>query len=309
MDKLIMIWATTILLVGCLDNKNKKNPTEIIRDIVDGTPQDLPLPSPDPAPSPRPDVKPKCSEYCNTKNGLLKAVDDYAFMSFVNFGYRGIGRCRGHAIITQNLSKLAYFDKNDRSCEASDYNSECSSIALEKVKNILNYQAQKIPGFSDIYTLSQHPKINAYLKMRVRSISHKYSARSVRINNPRYEDEFKNIFYEIIRRIEKQHEPYIGIKGFSIGDHALLGYEYKKTSYGDTICVRDSNYIPMYGLNCQSILYMEDDKIFYKRADLSATQLFIFNLMTDEDARVTKYEAAQKSYCLANAPVEGHCSL
>lgn len=307
MLKLISVWAMTVLLYGCFegDTGNKKNTNN-------RNGQNTPTPTPDPIPSPPPspgEPTPKCEVVCDTSNTLFQQTDDYGYMSFVNFGFRGIGRCRGHAIVTQNLSKLAFFDKSDSSCVGSSYDDQCVSNALEAIKNILRYQAQKIVGFPDILSLSSHPKIEAYLKMRVRSISHKYSARSVRPVDPRHDNVYLNTFDEIARRIEMKHEPYIGIKGGTVGDHALLAYDFKRTQYGETLCVRDSNYIPPQGLECKSIVYHQDGEIYYKRADREATKLFIFNLMTDEDLRVQKYQVAQKNYCIEVNSKLGLCAL
>lgn len=308
MFKLILMWAITILFIGCIESPKNKNKSPNLTGNRDN--QNEPLPEPIPSPEPVPNRPlPKCEVICDNSQELFKETDQFSYLSFVNFGFRGIGRCRGHAIITQNLAKLAFFDHSDRSCVKSAYDSQCASNALEQIKNILSYKAEKIIGFPDILTMSEHPKIKAYLKMRVRSISHKYSARTVVPENPQSDNQFTNIFYELVARVERNHEPYIGIKGGAVGDHALLAYDYKRTAYGDTLCVRDSNFIPPNGLECRSIIYHQNGEIYYKRADLDPTKLFIFNLMTDENIRVEKYRVAQKKYCIKLNHLRNNCTL
>lgn len=247
---------------------------------------------------------PLCKTYCEDKNNIISEWDKFDYLSFTNFGFRGIGRCRGHAIITQQLSQLIHYD-NSTKCLGGN----CVDIALESIKMALNFKAVTIKGFKNLYELSAVPRIEAYLKMRVRSISHKYSARGIEVDE-RYSDQREiNLFYYIKDQVILGHRPYIAIKGVNIGHHALLAYEHSQNHHGEVICVKDSNYIPKNGLECKSYLFIQDEAIYYKRADLEPRMLFIFNVMTDDLMREQKYLKTQRNYCLANAHKNGLCRL
>lgn len=247
---------------------------------------------------------PLCNSYCEDKNNLISNWDKYDYLSFTNFGFRGIGRCRGHAIITQQLSQLIHFDYSTKCLGGS-----CVDDALEKIKMALNFKAVTIKGFESLYELSSKPRIETYLKMRIRSISHKYSARGIEVDE-RYSDRREiNLFYYVKDQVVLGHRPYIAIKGINIGHHALLAYEHSQNHYGEVLCVKDSNYIPINGLECKSFLFIKDEAIYYKRADLEPRMLFIFNVMTDDLIREQKYLKTQRNYCFANAHKNGLCRL
>jgi hypothetical protein len=247
---------------------------------------------------------PKCNIYCNDSKNIFPKFDNYRFLSFTNFGYRGIGRCRGHAIITQQLAHLVHFE-NEKCIDKN----QCALNALDKIKEALKFKAVKIKGFQNLYELSQNQLIKNYLMMRVRSIGHKYSARSLNVSD-RYSDIREiNLFYHFKDQVMSGFSPYIAVKGERLGHHALLAYDFNRNEFGQVLCVKDSNYIPNDGLECKSFIYHDQNGVYYKRADLSPQRLFIFNAFTDDSLRYQKYIDAQKKFCFETAPKFGECAL
>jgi hypothetical protein len=288
-----LLWMSAImLLIGCAEKDIDK-----IKPILDPLPQ---APQDD---EPSREL-PLCNQYCNDESNIRPKDNRYDFMSFVNFGYRGIGRCRGHAIITQQLSHLVHFD-NTSKCN----DDQCIDNALSKIKEALKYKAVTIKGFKHLYELSKVPVIEQYLKMRVRSISHKYSARGIEVDS-RYADSREiNLFYYIKDQVLSGHESYVAVKGVNIGHHALLAYDHDQNHFGEVLCVKDSNYIPKNGLECKSFFFIQNGSIYYKRADLEPRLLFIFNVMTDDLLREQKYLDRLKQYCFETATAKGLCKL
>jgi len=250
----------------------------------------------------------KCTDYCATNSQEMFVHKEFSYLNFTNFGYRGIGRCRGHALVTQKLSHLLEFDDNNN-CINSNWNSPCVNQALAAIENAMNLKASKVYGFKDLLSLSKNKRIESYLKMRVRSISHKYSARTIHINNPQSDIPSISMFYEIKDRLLDYDTPYIAIRGVGVGDHALLAYDHDFNQFGEVICVKDSNYIPRDGLKCKSFVYHQNGEVFYKRADLNPSLLFVFKLMSDENTRSISYKQQKKKYCLENAHKQKLCQL
>lgn len=246
-----------------------------------------------------------CSQYCKANGENFKPVDTgYNYLSFQNFGYRGIGRCRGHAIVTQKMSQLAYFSIGT-DCDLKD--ELCLNSYKEGIQKIMNFTPYHFKGFHNLYELSQIPELQRYLKGIVAGVSNRYQAGRAIISIDRYEDEKLNTFYELERRVYAGEIPYIGVKGKLTGAHALLVYDTKSIDGRDVLCARDPNIVLGNAENCDSYFYHEQNSIFYKRLDRDADLMYKFSLTSDEDLRSKKYKDANKRYCIAMAKAKRLC--
>jgi len=212
---------------------------------------------------------PKCSDLCPNSEQVLKGNSGFwNFLSFENFGYRGIGRCRGHAIVSQKFAELAEFEPGPL-CRDPE-SSSCLLHLKLGVAKILNFEVFIFQGFSSVYELTKHPYVKERLISEVRNTSHRYNAVQADIEDDSYATSELSNFYEIIFRLKQRQQPYIGIKGTALGNHALLAYDHKFEDGIEFICVRDSNILPHeVGESCQNKLFIKDNDIYYYRESIS----------------------------------------
>jgi hypothetical protein len=221
--------------------------------------------------------------YTNTKN----------YLAFENFGAGGIGRCRGHSIVSQSMEMLAKFEPLlPHPCRNQD-EYQCYNTMYDLITKILKGSIQTIGGFDSLYTFSKDPEAQRVLRLKVASISHRYSATDSPLESYEYGSDNSNVFYDIIRRVKFRHRPYVGILGkYRIGNHALIAYKLQYLQKKPTICVRDPN-IVISGEpyeNCQNYLYLKNDEIFYHQINIDRDEeLLSASLQTDEDDRVQSY--------------------
>lgn len=246
-----------------------------------------------------------CQSFCQQqKNQFYRAESGYSYLSFPNFGFRGIGRCRGHALVTQRFSLLARYDDSVGSCPLNLQT--CLGSIKRGIDSIMQYQSHTFEGFSDLYDLSSVPEISAYLKSYVRGISHRYSAVAAQIEVNEYKNEFMNIFYELKRRVLLNQLPYVGVYGKITGSHALLVYAFKQDKR-DLLCVRDPNIVLGSSENCDHKIYHDGIDVFYQRYDRQPDRLSSFSLTSDEDVRVSRFSAVLYDQCLREASARGDC--
>jgi hypothetical protein len=240
-----------------------------------------------------------CSKSCfNDYRALKGKVDNRDYLAFANFGYKGIGRCRGHAIISQMLSELAIFDGKKERCLDGSTATSCLDIYRQQVKNIMQGNVEVIEGFENLYEFSKHPEIQNLLKQYIRSFSHRFNASKIPLPPHHYENDDVAIFYELLQRVKLNQRPYVGIRGINIGDHAVLVHDHSFNSHGNILCVHDSNIILHDGPDhCHNYFYVQEGKIMYQRYQKGSTELFVLSLTQDENIRVAKYIQARYNYC------------
>lgn len=229
--------------------------------------------------------------YRNTKN----------YLSFENFGYRGIGRCRGHAIVSQKMEMLTKFNKRKpHPCEGLD-DTACYRTIYDIISDVINGNINTVGGFDSLYEFSQHPYALKILRSKVAAISHRYSASNAPLESYDYASSNLNVYFDIVRRIKRHHRPYVGIQGkYRIGNHAVIAY---KTKYS-RICVRDPNIVIRENTyeNCQNYFYLKNGQVFYHQTTQSPDEeLLIVSLQTDEDERVQEYIEQHFKNCVSNS--------
>lgn len=255
-------------------------------------------------------VLPRCDDVCPKDYRSLKGKNnDRDYLAFANFGYRGVGRCRGHAIVNQKVYELTNF-KNDSKldCNTKSLSDECREVISEKLSKLMNFQVQSFPGFKNLYQLSNHAEIKEMLKSYVRGISHRYKAGRAKIRDNSYPTYKESVFNELLLRVKENQRPYIGIKGASVGHHAVIAHSHDFKSGEPVLCVHDSNIIFHDEADqCHNYIYMKDDSVYYKRYEKDETILYTFSLTNDEDRRVTKYVQARYAHCVASNKAENLC--
>ena len=303
MNNLLIV--ALLFLAGCLDtNKVKKSsPTP----IEDGRELDTTTPtSPvEPAPTePLPELK-SCELYCYDSLSFRPLITGYDYLSFENFGYRGIGRCRGHALVTQKFNMLANFDDSSAACDLSE--DSCWQDVLSQIKLILSYQVQTIKGYKDLYDFSQQKRVKTYLRSIVAGTSHRYQAIDSKLQVRHYANQKLNTFYDLVRRVNLNHQPYVGVVGNLTGAHALLIYDVKSIQGKKILCARDPNIVLDYPEECETYIFIRDQKIHYRRYDRKIDELGVFKITSDEDQRVKLYENALRAWCIESSKADGLC--
>lgn len=276
---LFKILLPLIILSGCgKTSSSSRKPTQLVSDELPSTlvvcyEDSRALPS-----------------YKNNKN----------YLAFENFGHNGIGRCRGHAIVSQTMEMLSKFEPHkSHPCLGQDATT-CYSTLYKLITEIMSGNIRSVGGFDSLYAFSQDPTALRILRMKVASISHRYSATDSDLESYEHGSRNANIYHDIIRRLKLHHRPYVGIQGkYRIGNHAVIAYEVRSSR----ICVRDPN-IVIKGSpfeDCQNYFYLKDDEVFYHQATHGTDEeLLTASLQTDEDSRVNKYIRQHYLLCLSS---------
>ncbi|MAZ48057.1 MAG: hypothetical protein CME65_05820 [Halobacteriovoraceae bacterium] len=306
----------SLSLIGCDQLNNKRDNKDDNRDgstveapqnpdnETPNLPTPAPIPEPIPEPTPEP-VKPSCEVLCTNPLKQLPESNGFDYLSFPNFGYRGIGRCRGHALVMQRFSLLAKFDNSVSACDTS--NEFCWLKIKSKIDRILSYQAATINGYSDLFEFSSDKRVRAYLWSIVAGTSHRYRAVDAKISVRRFENPHMNIFFELKKRVELGQLPYVGVVGAQTGSHALIVYSVENSRLRPYLCARDPNIVLGVAENCDHKIYFEDNRIYYQRYDRSPDALSFFRITSDEDQRVLRYKTALKARCMQTSREQRLC--
>ena len=252
-----------------------------------------------------PAPKVSCKKYCEDIDLFRQKEDDgYSYLSFPNFGHNGVGRCRGHALLTQKMTLLGLFT-NSKRCDLEDI--DCLAKYRKKIYSIQRFKYQKIPGFRNLKEFSDHPRIRPILRGIVAKTSHRYTAGKAHIEDTSYETLHEQYFHEIKRRLRLGHYPYIGVYGALTRNHGLIAYEETFKNGHNIICAKDPNVVLEASENCDNYFYLDGQEIFYHRVGREQDKLTKFQITKDEDLRVLKYEAALKNKCIKRSKAQDLC--
>jgi len=246
-----------------------------------------------------------CLRYCADINQFEKIEkDQFAYLGFTNFGYRGVGRCRGHALLTQKMNFLASFNPQG-GCDLDEL--ECVNQYRDGISKIKSFQKYEFNGFKNLYEFSSHPKIAPILRGIVAGTSNRYSAGFPHIENTSYESEILNHYYEIKRRVSLAQMPYVGVVGNITGSHGLLPYKEAFLGSRSILCVKDPNVSTGSIEVCENYFYEEEGEIFYQRDGKEADKMLKLSLTGDEDERMTKYHLALDNECITESRKQSLC--
>ena len=244
-----------------------------------------------------------CKTFCENKDLFFIPIDSFQTLSFPNFGYRGIGRCRGHALLTQKFLYLARYDYS-----AACLNESCVEYNLKGIDAIIHDEAFVFKGVRNLYELSQNNRINTKLRSIVAGTSNRYTALEANIRVTDRNSEHANIFSEILLRLENNEKSYIGVHGKQTGHHAILSFYSSWKNDLEVICVIDPNIVSTH-FSCENYLYENDGDIYYKRYDREPDKLFKFKLTQDEDMRTSSYHNSLFQACLSYSSDQNLCFI
>lgn len=244
-----------------------------------------------------------CNKKCtNNFEVIPESKDPQGYLAFPIPGHLGIGRCRGHAIITQQFNMLSRFQPENKvnDCGPKNMSSKCVSFYSGLIEKITKEnKVAEIPGFSSLAEFSSTPAIYKILYKKVIGYSHKYYANPGHLEEEKFSRK-NSVFNELVNRVKNRQQPYIGIKGLGVADHAILATGVRKIGRQEVICVSDSNqrsFNPLREDPCENYIQMVAGTPTYKTRKGQTKPLIKFNLYSDEDKRLQSYVQAWQDEC------------
>lgn len=238
-----------------------------------------------------PPPRPLCASG-SLPEGIVRNVD---YLNFPNFGFRGIGRCRGHALVSQRLLYFMRFKPQLPREWDCDYDRlDCQAKFREKLNQVSQNKVVIIHGYDNLAELSTDLPLRTMIRSEILKIPHRYTAVPIKLNDssPRQ----VAIFKELQRRVRLNHLTYVSLKGVEVGQHGVLTYSQKRISDREMICVRDSNIIPESGKeSCQNYFYLQEGMVYYHR-DKRGESVVRVEVFSDEEVRLNSF---RQSLCLA----------
>lgn len=180
------------------------------------------------------------------------------------------GYCWGHASLTSQFNRLAFFNEADTNMkEKLDYPAGSSERqeALTYYKRAINSiganQVAHFPGFANLHELSSHPDLQSYLANKVakawanRAMSFQGMTTALAAR-PMSSEKSVALLKTIVEKVDDHQQPQVifTAKGKVGKTHALLVSHYKKTKDGLVICLRDNNYSPSMNGDCKNRMTM-----------------------------------------------------
>jgi hypothetical protein len=190
-----------------------------------------------------------CKKLSQEKNSLAFRNDSIPSKHQQTQGY-----CWGHARMTSQFNRLAFFKPNNTppynlnstSLEEQNKAIEFYKVLIDKVsKN----EAVDIPGFPDLMSLSEHPAFQSYIGDKVakswadnamswQGLSSGFG--SSKLSNEKY----TKVFKDIKERIDMNMQPTIVFtsRGTNFYTHSVLVSHYEEFQDGSIkLCLRDNN--------------------------------------------------------------------
>lgn len=261
-----MKWLLLVLVVSCVGEKSSSHKANTVTQ--------------DPT-----SIEPKVCSPGALPEDYVRTED---YLAFPNFGYRGIGRCRGHALLTQKLLLLMRFDPTDPTpldCDTDPI------VCRKKVRSLLAQVEQGnavvIPGFASLAEFSAHPVIKPILRGKIISYGHTYMAN--RLPLPGNEPRSVLVLKEAMKRVSLNQIPYLGIEGAQVGDHGVLGYDVTTKAGMKVLCIRDPNIVPAQGREeCDNYMFQDESSVRYVRYARPEDTIRL-EITDDEDRRINQY--------------------
>jgi hypothetical protein len=254
----------------------------------------------------------ECKKMCHDNyQALPETYRTDSYLSFPNYFRGGPGRCRGHAIVTQQFSMLGRFGKgaNPDKCGPQNMSGTCAALYKGIIADIsTGKKVRDIPGFPSLLAFSSVDPMKNILRSNVQSYSYKYSAGYGYVG-PKEGNRDTNVFLEIFKRAKNNQKPYVGIKTSFGGDHAVLVTGVKYINGAQVLCVSDPNekdYDSFQNPDCEVYIEMKNGRPHYQTSE-GSSGLSKFNIMSDEDDRTVGYVDAWKDWCINEKASDGDC--
>ena len=255
-----------------------------------------------------------CDRICKDNyQALPKNYNPDNYLAFPVPGYLGVGRCRGHAIITQKFSLLAVWNSSDNpeKCGPKNMTRECLSMYRGIIRDILSGEkVREVPGFKSLLQFSAHAAIKDILYQNVIGYSHKFNS-GLGFTEPKTSSLAQNTFYELIKRTKNNQRPYVGIKTLTGVDHAIL---IERTAYlkdEQILCVSDPNqrnYEKFNNQPCVNYIKLRNNQPIYVKNGRESS-LINLNVFEDEDLRTLNYVKAWKNRCISMGIQNNICKM
>jgi hypothetical protein len=252
-----------------------------------------------------------CQKSCyNNYQALPQDHSPEAYLTFPVPGYMGAGRCRGHAIVTQQFSMLGVFGKgeNPYNCGVDKpMTNNCKNFYSEIIEDITERnKVRDIPGFRSLLQFSQ--AFQGQLYNKVIGYSHRYSAGAGNVEKKTNNTD-ENIFYELFKRAKNNQKPYVGIRASGISDHAILVTGAAYINGIQALCVSDPNqrsYDPLSNEPCDNYIRLDSGNPVYVTGGY-VRSMSKFDIFSDDDDRIVGYVEAWKNRCIEEKEKSGSC--
>lgn len=170
------------------------------------------------------------------------------------------GHCWGHALFTQKLTRLAFFDPSQKLSFPEGGTKWCGYYK-QIIRDISQNKARVVPGFENIKSFSAHPALKKFFRRQVSKLWFLKSASlagmiqtgSGHVNEKGYLKYVK----AVSDRIAKNQIPVvvsnipIPIVGSFAESHVFVAWKIEKDRDGNTvICYRDNNLSPKMNASC-----------------------------------------------------------
>ncbi|WP_372654138.1 hypothetical protein [Halobacteriovorax sp.] len=180
-------------------------------------------------------------------------------LSFSNGGGGGEiestqGFCWGHASVTSQFNRLAFFDKSAKpeySLNSKDKSEQKKAFEYYKdlIDNVIDNKPTKIPGIKNLNELSGIPGIESYMADKV---AHSWGKRAMSTqglsvglsSSAMKRSESEEFFKSIKEKIDNNQQPQIVFtkRNKRMITHAVLVSDYTVDRNGNTVlCIRDNN--------------------------------------------------------------------
>lgn len=180
------------------------------------------------------------------------------------------GYCWGHAKVTSQFNRLAFFNPDlSPPHDLNSSNEEEQNKAIGYYKDLIDKvnrnQATDIPGFRNLNDLSSHPAFESYLGDKVAKTwaNEAMSWQGLgAITNARKQSQrkYQELINQVKERIDLNMQPTIVFnpRGSGLFSHAVLVSHYEQNADGTIkLCIRDNNNRESNALDCRDRMWLD----------------------------------------------------
>lgn len=217
-----------------------------------------------------------------TTKSLSKEENGLAFRNSLsmNTNYKmTAGYCWGHARLTSQFNRLAFFNSNQKppaNLNSSDLGVMKKSLDFYKkqIDKIANNQVAEFPGFKSLRDLSDHPALQTYIADKVatgwaeQAMSWQGLSTSLS-SSQKSNSDYSEVFNDIKEKLDLNIQPTIVFtsRGSKFRTHAVLVSHYEKLNNGNLkLCIRDNNAPESNAAPCRDHMTIHPEKgLIYSR--------------------------------------------
>lgn len=219
------------------------------------------------------------------------------------------GYCWGHARVTSQFNRLAFFKPESRApfdIKSKDESEQNKAIEYYKelIDKVSNNEAIDIPGFPDLNSFSRHPALQSYIGDKVakswsdNAMSWQGLATSLG-SEKRTKEEYSKVFKDIKERIDLNMQPTIVFtsRGSKFYTHAVLVSHYEEIGNGKIkLCLRDNNNPESNAKTCQDSMTLDETNSLYY-SDWGWGEIGAVKVAHNENADANAQEESLRKKC------------